>query len=84
MPCRRCAEVKGLISAERLDEIDALLSKLVADRPQVELFQKGKTRFSHHKDLHDLEPTCDHTEISLFISEQIKIKGALWHRFGLP
>ena len=31
--CRN--EVKGLCSAERLDEIDALLSKLVADRPQV-------------------------------------------------
>lgn len=26
--------VKGLCSAERLDEIDALLSKLVGDRPQ--------------------------------------------------
>lgn len=57
--------MKGLISAERLDEIDALLSKLVADRPQVELCEKGKTRFSHHEDLHDLEPTCDHTEKSL-------------------
>ena len=34
--------MKGLISAERLDDIDALLSKLVADRPQVELFQKGQ------------------------------------------
>lgn len=27
--------MKGLCSAERLDEIDALLSKLVGDRPQV-------------------------------------------------
>lgn len=30
-------QVQGLCSPERLDEIDALLSKLVADRPQAAL-----------------------------------------------
>ena len=77
--------MKGLISAERLDEIDALLSKLVADRPQVELFQKGKTRFSHRKDLHDLEPTCDHTEKSLSRSQnRSRSNEQLWHRLQVP
>ncbi|CAJ1450604.1 unnamed protein product [Effrenium voratum] len=47
--------VQGLFSAEHLDEIDALLSKLVADRPQVD---KGDEQNLAPEDLLNLHLIC--------------------------